>query len=153
MPRPFHKIYRSLVFTKSVNSNFCAFWLAPVTRMSLAILKKKRLIVGYLETFMIFLWFFLKAIAESVNARKAYSRTPDRKKAAEKNVGGRGEKGTNPPLYKFLSYAFSPLRSILRHSPLSEHLKQASARSNAAIHKEIFFIPLNNEHKLIIYWL
>ena len=39
--------------------------------------KKNRLIVGYLETFMVFLWFFLKAIAESVSARKAYSRTPD----------------------------------------------------------------------------
>ena len=40
--------------------------------------QKNRLIVGYLETFMVFLWFFLKAIAESViSARKAYSRTPD----------------------------------------------------------------------------
>ena len=39
--------------------------------------KTKRLIVGYLETFMIFLWFFLKAIAESVSVRKAYSKTPD----------------------------------------------------------------------------
>ena len=36
-------------------------------------------------------------------------------------------------------FPFSPLRSILRHSPLSEHLKQASATRNAAIHKEIFF--------------
>ena len=75
----------------------------------------------------------------------AYSRSPDSGDGAEKSsrkkgLGGRERRGRNRPLSQFLSFAFFfPLRSILRHSPLSEHLKQAITRSNAAIHKEIFF--------------
>ena len=70
-----------------------------------------------------------------------------KEKQQKKSVGGWERRGRNPSLSQFLSFAFFPLRSILRHSPLSEHLKQASATRNAAIHKEIFFIPQHNEHK------
>ena len=68
-----------------------------------------------------------------------------KEKQQKKSVGGRERRGRNPPLSRFLSFAFFPLRSVLRHSPLSEHLKQANARRKAAIHKEIVFIPLHNE--------
>ena len=68
------------------------------------------------------------------------------KKAAEKRGWGQGEKGKKPsslpiPFFRFFS---PPL--YLGHSPLSEHLKQAITRSNAAIRKEISF-PLHNGHK------
>ena len=67
---------------------------------------------------MIFLWFFLKAIAESVNATKAYSRTPDRKKAAEKDVGGRGGgEGNKPSSLKIPFLRFFP--TPLYFAPLS----------------------------------
>ena len=65
-----------------------------------------------------------------------------KEKQQKKNVVARERRGRNPPLSQFLSFAFFPLRS-----PLSEHLKQASARSNATIHKQKYFIPLHNEHK------
>ena len=98
---------------------------------------------------MIFLWFFLKAIAESVSARKARdSRTPDSGDGTKKSVGGRERRGRNPSLSQFLSFAFFPLRSILRHSPLSEHLKQASATRKAAIHKEIFLFRYTTNTKI-----
>ena len=63
------------------------------------------------------------------------------RKAAEKKGWGAGREGEETVLSpnSFLSLFFFPLRSILRHSPLSEHLKQAITRSNAAIDKEIFF--------------
>ena len=62
-----------------------------------------------------------------------------KEKQQKKSVGGWERRGRNPSLSQFLSFAF--------FSPLSEHLKQASATRNAAIHKEIFFIPQHNEHK------
>ena len=61
------------------------------------------------------------------------------RKAAEKKRWGQGEKGKKPSCLPIPFFRFFPLRFILRHSPLSEHLKQASTRSNAAIHKETLF--------------
>ena len=63
-----------------------------------------------------------------------------KKSSRKKSVGaGQGEKGKKPSSLPIPFFRFFPLRSILRHSPLSKHLKQASARSNAAIHKETLF--------------
>ena len=114
--------------------------------------KKKRLIAGYLNTLMALLSFFLTASAESAGARKApNSRRSDsvgrckEKRAKEKEVLRAGREGEETLLspFSFLPLFF-PLLS-LHHSPPSEHLEQASARTNAAIHKEFFFILLHKE--------
>ena len=72
------------------------------------------------------------------------------RKAAEKKRWGQGEKGKKPSSLPIPSFRFFPLRSILRHPPLSEHLKQASARSNAAIHKEtLFYSATERTHRAV----
>ena len=101
--------------------------------------------VGYLKTFIVQLWFFLTATAESDSSRKAYSRSPDAqwRRCKEKRVGGRERRGRNPPLSlsQFLSFAFSlSALFIATLHCLNMHLKQASTRSKAAIHKEIQFL-------------
>ena len=112
--------------------------------------KKKSLIAGYLEALIALLSFFLTATAESAGARKApNSRRPDSGDGAKnterkKNRCWGQEEREDETLFSpfsLLPLFFSPLL-FLRHSPLSEHLEQASARTNAAIHKEFFFILL-----------
>ena len=114
--------------------------------------KDKRLIAGYLNTLMALLSFFLTATAEYDGARKApNSRRSDsvgrckEKREKEKEVLRAGREGEETLLspFSFLPLFF-PLLS-LHHSPPSEHLEQASARTNAAIHKEFFFILLHKE--------
>ena len=84
--------------------------------------KKNRLIVGYLEKFIVLLSFFLTATAESASAKKAYSRSPDggdsEKESSRKKRCGQGEKGKKPSSLPIPFFRFFPLRS-----PLFEHLK------------------------------
>ena len=70
------------------------------------------------------------------------------KEKQQKKALEAGREGEEKPFSISIPFfPFFPLRSILRHSPLSEHLKKVSARRNAAIHQEIYFTLLHNEHK------
>ena len=66
----------------------------------------------------------------------------ERKKKEVLRARREGEETLLSP-FSFLPLFF-PLLS-LHHSPPSEHLEQASARTNAAIQKEFLFILLHKE--------
>ena len=103
--------------------------------------KKKTPITGYLETFIVMVSFFLSPqpslLAPEKPARGVQIvETAQRKASRKQSVGGRERWGKKPsslplPFFRFFSPAF-----FLRHYPLSELLKQASARSGIAIHTE-----------------
>ena len=115
------------------------------------------------KTFKVLVSLFVSATAGSSNARIASfrlshtrngSKKSEQEKAARCGVRERG--GRNPPLSLFPSFplhfsrffCFFPPLSISRHSPLSEHSRQASAESDAAIYKEKLMLRYTTNTKL-----